>query len=314
LWYNPQKGARQGLGGYIVKKALFALIFLAVLSGLLWAQYRHIPRTDLNALPGEGESEIIFRPMVKMDNMSVLRWFVVFLDNAPVAQVEPGIPEKIIVKNGFTKLTILNGRLNDRGRVQNGTFQAGLPAELVVETNSNSTTVELDISTKGINRAAAAVASTEPLARSGKPAAKPAVPAPPPAAAAGGGIEDALYRAGNVLIPNLPGDTTIAIVSISSRDPGMVEFIVEELEYILVNAGGGYRIVDRKSLDAIRQERNFQMSGEVDDESAVSIGKMLGANVVITGSISGADSTRRLRIKALDAETAQILAMASERF
>jgi hypothetical protein len=299
-----------------VRKALFAFTFLAVLSGPLWAQYRHIPRTDLNALPGEGESEIIFRSLVKVDNMSALRWFIVYLDNAPAAQVEPGIPEKIIVKNGFNRIRIQNGRLNEKGRIAYGSASATVPvAELVVETNSNSSAVELDISTKGVNHVTAAVASTEPLARSGKPAAKPAAPAaPPPVAAAEGGIEDALYRAGNVLIPNLPGDTTIAIVSIASQDRGMVEFIVEELEYILVNAGGGYRIVDRKSLDAIRQERDFQMSGEVDDESAVGIGKLLGANVVITGSISGAGSTRRLRIKALDAETAQILAMASERF
>jgi hypothetical protein len=58
----------------------------------------------------------------------------------------------------------------------------------------------------------------------------------------------------------------------------------------------------------------FQSSGEVDDDSAVSIGKLLGANVVITGSISGSDSMRRLRLKALNVQTAEIVAMASERF
>jgi hypothetical protein len=41
---------------------------------------------------------------------------------------------------------------------------------------------------------------------------------------------------------------------------------------------------------------------------------LLGANIVITGSISGVGSTRRLRLKALDVKTAEIVAMASEAF
>jgi curli biogenesis system outer membrane secretion channel CsgG len=73
-------------------------------------------------------------------------------------------------------------------------------------------------------------------------------------------------------------------------------------------------VVDRKSLDALREEQNFQISGDVDDDSAVSIGKMLGANIIITGSINGVDSTRRLRLKALDVKTAEILTMVSQRF
>jgi hypothetical protein len=41
---------------------------------------------------------------------------------------------------------------------------------------------------------------------------------------------------------------------------------------------------------------------------------MLGANIVITGSISGAGTIQRLTIKALDVQTAQILTMAREQF
>jgi hypothetical protein len=34
--------------------------------------------------------------------------------------------------------------------------------------------------------------------------------------------------------------------------------------------------INRSELDRIRREQNFQMSGEVDDETAVSIGKIAG--------------------------------------
>jgi curli biogenesis system outer membrane secretion channel CsgG len=128
-----------------------------------------------------------------------------------------------------------------------------------------------------------------------------------------GDIEGALNRAADELIYALEDDVTIAILSISSRDRETGEFVLEELAYILVDTGR-YKVVDRRSLDVIRKEQDFQMTGDVDDGSAVSIGKILGANIVITGSISGSDSTRRLRLKALNVQTAEILAMASERF
>jgi curli biogenesis system outer membrane secretion channel CsgG len=126
-------------------------------------------------------------------------------------------------------------------------------------------------------------------------------------------LESALSAAADVIIARLKPQTTVAVVSIASRDTEAADFVVDELAYIIVSSGN-FKVVDRKSLEAIRSEQNFQSSGEVDDDSAVSIGKLLGANIVITGSISGVGSTRRLRLKALDVMTAEIAAMASEAF
>jgi len=53
------------------------------------------------------------------------------------------------------------------------------------------------------------------------------------------------------------------------------------------------------------------MTGLVDDNSAVLIGRFLGATVVVTGSIGGSGLNRRLVVRALDARTAEILAMSS---
>jgi hypothetical protein len=126
-------------------------------------------------------------------------------------------------------------------------------------------------------------------------------------------LETALSAAAGVILARLTPRTTIAVVSIASSDIDAAEFVVDELAYIIVSSGN-FRVVDRKSLETIRSEQNFQTSGEVDDDSAVSIGKLLGANNVITGSISGSGSTRRLRLKVLDVMTAEIVAMASEAF
>jgi TolB-like protein len=127
------------------------------------------------------------------------------------------------------------------------------------------------------------------------------------------GIDGAIGRASQDLVNDLPEKTRVAVINVSSNNKEMSAYIVEELEYQLVRSGK-FTIVDRNTLDTIRSEQNFQMSGEVSDSSAVSIGQMLGANIVITGSVGGMGTKQRLSIKALDVMTSQIVTMVREEF
>ncbi|MDR3171727.1 MAG: CsgG/HfaB family protein [Treponema sp.] len=124
-------------------------------------------------------------------------------------------------------------------------------------------------------------------------------------------VESSLTLAAEELKKLLPKDVKIAIMYITSSDTVMTEYIADELEYILVN--DGYVVINRTELNRIRAEQNLQLSGEVDDETAVSIGKFIGASIIITGSISGTESTKRLRLRAIDTETTQVIAVVSER-
>jgi hypothetical protein len=124
-------------------------------------------------------------------------------------------------------------------------------------------------------------------------------------------VEGALARAANETLKNVQARSKIAIVYITAQDRSTTEYIAGELEYIWVNAG--YTIIDRSQLDRIRREQNFQMSGEVDDNTAVSIGKIIGANIIVTGRVDGEGNLRRLRLRALDTQTAQVVGAASER-
>ena len=125
-------------------------------------------------------------------------------------------------------------------------------------------------------------------------------------------IETALLNAIDTIISSFQKEDIIAIVNISSNDNDVSEFIAGELEVILFNIG--FTLVDRIQLNRIREEQNLQMSGEVSDASAVSIGQMLGANVVITGSVFGSVNMRRLRLRVLDIQTARVIGTASEAF
>jgi hypothetical protein len=126
-------------------------------------------------------------------------------------------------------------------------------------------------------------------------------------------IETALNNAAKTLIESIPANTTIAILSVYSTDSGIADYVIDALEYRFFNARK-FNLVDRRRLEQIRREQNFQMSGDVDDSSAVSIGSMLGASIVITGSVSGSGVSQRLTLRALDVQTARIITMAMELF
>jgi hypothetical protein len=121
---------------------------------------------------------------------------------------------------------------------------------------------------------------------------------------------NAVDQSYNTLSQNIPAGSRVAIVSIASSDADEGMYYIDEITLLFVNARR-FTIVDRTSIDVVLAEQNFQMSGYVDDDSAISIGKFLGATVVITGNISGTGARKRLVLKALDVKTAEILAMSS---
>jgi len=131
---------------------------------------------------------------------------------------------------------------------------------------------------------------------------------------ASGGIEKALNRAAEAVMKSTQKKLKLAITNISANDQfrNLSAFAADKLELLLVN--NGYTVVDRSELDRIRDEQKFQLSGAVDDNQIVSIGKFTGADVIITGAISESGGVKTLRLRAISVETARVLASVSERF
>jgi len=125
------------------------------------------------------------------------------------------------------------------------------------------------------------------------------------------GVAGALERAAEDVSRHFTARSRIAIVYVSAEDRATTEFITGELEHLLL--GGGFVIVDRSELDRIRAEQQLGLGFEVDDSTAARIGQFAGASVVITGGVDGAGDLRRLRLRALDTATAQVVGTASER-
>jgi len=124
-------------------------------------------------------------------------------------------------------------------------------------------------------------------------------------------LENALETAISQATSKLSKDGRIAIVQITAPNKTEQEYIMYQSESVLLD--NRFRVVDRGSLDRVRAEHRIQHSGEVDDKTTVDIGKFAGAKYIMTGRIDGNDTLRRLRLRFLDTETAEVVGVASVR-
>jgi hypothetical protein len=117
---------------------------------------------------------------------------------------------------------------------------------------------------------------------------------------------DAVIReTSDYLNKQLPAGNKLVILNIQSEFPALSEYIIDELIANTVN-DGIFTVVDRQQLDTIRAELDFQYSGEVDDDTMQALGRMAGAQTIISGAVSQIGDLYRLRVRALGVENAQI--------
>lgn len=120
-------------------------------------------------------------------------------------------------------------------------------------------------------------------------------------------INRAVAEGANQLSKGMPQNARIAVLNCKSSSPTLSEYVVQEMSFLLV-AMGSFIVVERENMTLLKDELQFQLSGDVSDESAQSIGKMLGAQIIITCSV---DDALFLRAKAIEVETAHVLAIAT---
>lgn len=104
-------------------------------------------------------------------------------------------------------------------------------------------------------------------------------------------------------------NSKIAILNLSSKQPKVSEYIIEELNNAIVR-DGSLTVVERGQLNLAlaRQELYFNMSGEVSDESAQRIGHFIGAQSVLTGSFTDIDKNKyQFRVRVIAVETGALL-------
>jgi TolB-like protein len=100
----------------------------------------------------------------------------------------------------------------------------------------------------------------------------------------------------------LTAQTKIAVLNFSSDSQKLSAYVIDELNNAIVR-DGSLSVVDRQQLNLVRQELDFQMTTDVDDQSAQSAGKFLGAQSVLSGSFTVIGKTYRFRVRVIAVET-----------
>jgi TolB-like protein len=124
-------------------------------------------------------------------------------------------------------------------------------------------------------------------------------------AAHGKSLDAAVQEAAEAIEAKLDQGAKVALLNFSSTSEQFSQYVLDELSANLVNSGK-LVIVDRQEIDLIRGETDFQLSGEVSDESAQEVGKMLGAQSIVSGSLANIGNTYRINIKVLNVQSAAI--------
>jgi hypothetical protein len=121
-------------------------------------------------------------------------------------------------------------------------------------------------------------------------------------------LDGAVRDAADYFGERLSAGARIVVLNIQSDYPALSDYIIDGLTTHIVN-DGKFRAVERRDLSQLQNELNFQLSGAVSDETALSIGKLWGAQVIIRGSFAQLGGLFQLRVQALNVETSEIQGM-----
>jgi len=117
--------------------------------------------------------------------------------------------------------------------------------------------------------------------------------------------EKAVKSTVDTINSKLPSGAIIIIMKQNSTDLNILNDLIDQITTAVVQAKK-LKVVDRANQALINAEQQFQLSGNVSDNTIVSIGKQLGAKYIVLFWISGVSSSRRLNLRVLNVETGQI--------
>jgi len=114
----------------------------------------------------------------------------------------------------------------------------------------------------------------------------------------------------NALNSKLPSGANIIISKTRSTDRSRLDYTVDQMTKTIVQEGK-LKVIERTNINLIEAEKQYQLSGNVDDDQIISIGHELGVQYIVLCWISGEMSARQLHLRVLSVETAQVIDQSS---
>ena len=90
------------------------------------------------------------------------------------------------------------------------------------------------------------------------------------------------------------------------------QFLAEELITKTFTVGAGrFEVVERSLLNKVVSEQKLSLTGVIDPDSARQVGKILGVDAIVTGSVTDLGNSVKVNARMIDTETAKVFAAAS---
>lgn len=118
-------------------------------------------------------------------------------------------------------------------------------------------------------------------------------------------LDTAIREASVYFIGQVAQNSRIAISNFGASSSDISDYIIDDITKHIVDSGK-LLMVDRRYLMEAREELKFNMSEEVSDETAQKIGHLVGAQIVLFGSIKPLRQAYRIQIRAIKVETGEI--------
>ncbi|WP_417913458.1 FlgO family outer membrane protein [Candidatus Electronema sp. TJ] len=106
------------------------------------------------------------------------------------------------------------------------------------------------------------------------------------------------------------GKTRVAVVDFADLEGNVRyfdKFIAEQFSVALSGAGKGFRVIDRSNLNSLIKEHKLSATGMINPATAMKLGKIAGADALVTGTLTPISDNVQLIVKVLDANTADII-------
>ena len=113
----------------------------------------------------------------------------------------------------------------------------------------------------------------------------------------------------------LSAQPSIAILDFQGKGVSEIEAsaLTDRLASELFNLGR-FKLIEREQMNELLEEQGFQQTGCVSSECAVEVGMMVGAEQIVTGSISKIGDLFSVATRIVDVETGEILQMTNYDF
>ena len=110
-------------------------------------------------------------------------------------------------------------------------------------------------------------------------------------------------------VPGIERGSRIAVLSMRADSVRLSNYLVDEMIVALMGVGGqGFAVVSRSDVELalVREQLDFDMSGEVDDQTAQRIGRFMGVQFIVAGEFEPIAGFFRFRARIVEVETSAI--------